>query len=101
MTQSTQSTQHEPFEVAVGINEKEVWSLHSTFRTAKQFEAVRQIVQAEDFQFSCHSKVFDIEWVSNTKFRGTFVLLYYTKDKKLNVKRISPTGRITYHYATR
>ena len=64
-------------------------------RTKEQREVVKGIVQSPEFDFAC-SNPFE----EGITYQGTFVFLYFTKDGKLNLVRISPTGRITKKLST-
>lgn len=78
--------------------EPETWLFQPGFRTEQQFEVVRQLVEATDFDFACCSKLFQPE--GTKPYRGSFVFSFYTKDGKLNAQKITPTGRVTVKYST-
>ena len=60
-------------------------------RTEAQRETVRKITGSSEFDFALGNPF--TKEVSD--FTGTFSFLYVTKDGKLHLARISPTGRIT------
>jgi hypothetical protein len=82
-----------PITVPVGNNHApERWTLHENFRTEAQFEVVRQIIQSQDFDFSCNSNFFEPE--SSKPYKGPVAFTYYTKDGKLHIQKIGSKGKI-------
>jgi len=63
-------------------------------RTRIQRETVQKITESSKFDFACGNP-FKKEIGD---FVGSFNFLYYTKDKKLHLVRITPIGGITKNY---
>ena len=84
-------------------NKREVQTWEFKHRTLEQFEAVRRIVESEDFDFACFgSNIFDLErWgEKGVGYVGPFSFIYYTKDFKLQMRRIGKRGKILYSRST-
>ena len=70
----------------------ETWDQNS--RTPEQFEAVRSIVQGEDFDYACGSMVFHVDV---TPYTGPFAFCYYTRDGSMHMQRIGKRGKVLRH----
>ena len=73
-------------------NTYEPMNLHDAAMTSEQLAVIEKIAKQADFDFSCMH-------FSGARRRNTFNWMYYTKDDKLNLKKITPTGRITDTYS--
>jgi len=87
--------------IVVGVgnkHEEEVWVWNGVYRTKEQFDKVREIVEADDFDFSCVSNFFKPEGGDSTYRDWTF-FTYFDKDHVIHGKKITPKGKVTMHFA--
>ena len=71
--------------------EIETWTHNPPFRTAEQFAAVKNLVAQPEFDFSSNSMVFDDEG-TGSKFKGTFTFMWFSKNHRLHLTRITSKG---------
>ena len=91
----TKNVNTDAFRVPVGKQQTvQTWRFNPGFRTPKQFQAVREIVNEVDFDFSCSGKLFDPEGSKN--YTGPFVFPWFDKSGKLHYARIGARGNIMY-----
>lgn len=81
-----------PFSIPCG-NQHEMVEQVFESRTVEQFEAVRSIVQRDDFDFSS-SPSWNIFSADIGKYKGSFAFLWYDKQDNLNLSWITPKGKI-------
>jgi len=99
----TENVNTDAFEVPMGNQLViETWEFHPGWRTPKQFNAVRQIMNSPNFDFSCSGRLFDYD-IGDKPYTGPFVFMWYNKPAdgesrqgscKLHYARIGAHGNI-------
>ena len=87
----------EPFYMPISaLKEIEKIELHPDFRTGEQFEAVRRIVNHDNFAFGLLHEPF-IPDKTCAGYRGPFTLGWYGKDGVVHLTHIGKRGKILWN----
>lgn len=82
------------FNMAVSIKRRvEEVKFYPGFRTIEQFETVRNIVEGHDFDFSCSSKLFTPDSISD-RYKGPFCFSWYDTNQVLHFTYVGKKGEI-------
>lgn len=76
-------------------NQYEKHDLDETLRTPQQLAVVKELIARDDFDFACMNP-FEDPYNELHGYTGPFVFIWYTKDGKMNARRIGKRGRTLY-----